>query len=391
VTCTTRQLAPLLFALVGLWAVPACSSNSGTDTGGDMGGHDTVTPHDLPPHVDFAPDVGQPDFFPPSDLPGVDAPIDVASDVGPDGPPLADGPPPVGPQPTVAAAFDPSVGQFPEGLFLGTATFVSLQNGTVVTVDSNGQSTVFGAVPNFTGGGLVLLGIVQDAAGNVYVGAGRFGTGSAPTGIYKMTGAGADGTLFASDANLNFPNGLVLDSTGTSIYVADSGGTVFQVSTVTGTVTTLSSNTELAGDMGQTCAGMAVLPFPIGINGMVLVGTDLWMVNTSLGSIITVPTVGTSAGTASVVKQDCGLFGADGLAVDTDGRFYVANNLQGQIQRVTADGMTFADYSSGPGYENPASIAIDTSVTPHLAYITNFALFQAMGSQHPGLLTLPIQ
>jgi sugar lactone lactonase YvrE len=294
-------------------------------------------------------------------------------------------------EPQFVAKTDPAKGELVEGLFVtkGTAYIGYAALGKVEKVDiATGKVTDFGSIPQPPMNGGFMLGIVVDDAGSVLVGFGGGPGMVVKNGVYKIPAAGgAVQDPWATNAEMNFPNGLLLD--GTDLFVADSGGAIFKIKS-DGSVTKWASDPALTGT-DMSCKNGA--PFPLGANGIVKIGSDFYLSNTNLGSIVKVPINGDgSAGTAKVVAgPDCNaLGGIDGIAVDADGKS-ILGVLNGQSKLVRIDpaaGKVTGVFAGAP-LDNPASISVDTSAKP-TAYITNSAFFDQKAPA-PGLLSLALQ
>jgi hypothetical protein len=103
---------------------------------------------------------------------------------------------------------------------------------------------------------------------------------SVQPGIYRVGASGGDATLFAKDAKMVFPNGIVFDAAG-NLFVTDSAaGTIFEIAR-TGAVSPWASSALLAGDPAQ-CGGSGN-PFPIGANGLAERGGAFFATNTDRG------------------------------------------------------------------------------------------------------------
>lgn len=290
--------------------------------------------------------------------------------------------------PEFVAHTDPTKGELLEGLFvkgqtayvgyaaLGTISKIALPAGTV---------SAFGNIPAPPMNGGFLLGIVVDGQDNVYVGFGGGPGMVVKNGVYKIPAAGGAVTdPFATNVEMNFPNGLYLDASG-DIFVADSGGAIFKVKTSDGTTTKWTSDPSLVG-ADMTCQFAA--PFPIGANGITKIGSAFYVANTNLGSIVKIPINGDgTAGAASVFAgPSCDtLGGVDGIDVAPDGKSLVATiNSRSEIVNIDEAGKV-TSVSLGAPLDNPASIDVSGSD----AFITNSSFFSA--SPTPGLLVLPLE
>jgi sugar lactone lactonase YvrE len=291
---------------------------------------------------------------------------------------------------TFVAHFDATKGELAEGLYVeGTTAYVGFAgNGKLVKVDltSNAVSP-FGSIDTFPAMGAFLLGVARDQAGNVYVGAQSSDPAAFMPGIYKMPAAGGAAPLFASNAGLTFPNGLVFDMKG-DLYVTDSGsGAIFQVPPSGLNVTEWLKDPLLAPDPASACkSGIG-----IGANGIVISNGAFYVANTDNASIIKIPIMPNgSPGAASLLAgPDCAtLAGADGLTVDQDGSLIVALNGKNEIARVGMDGKITTMFAGCP-LDSPASVAIGMINGGRELFITNAAF--AGNPPMPGLLSLPLK
>jgi len=204
---------------------------------------------------------------------------------------------------------------------------------------SNANGTGTGASFNSPGG------VAVDSTGNVYVG----DTGN--NLIRKITSAGVVTTLAGSGAagslngtglaaSFNAPNGLVLDSSG-NVYVAERGGNLIRKISPTGVVTTL-AGTGTSGNANGT-ATVATFNFPTGValdsNGNVYVAdnaNNLIRKITSAGVVTTLAGSATS-GSANGTGGNASFSGPSGVAVDSKGNVYVSdlgNNLIRELMPV---------------------------------------------------------
>lgn len=299
--------------------------------------------------------------------------------------------------------FDPSKGQLPEGLALspdGKTAYVGYAiTGEIVKVTlADGTVAPFGKVPTppppVAGAtqGLV-LGLTVAATGEVYVGVGSFVVpGVFQGGVYKIAAAGGDaGAVFSKDPTLAFPNGLVLDGAG-HLYVADSASaTIFKIDLADGKATAWLTNDLFKGDKGNTCA--AGLPFDIGANGIVKVGSDLIVGNTDKASLIkiAIKADGTADTPVVLVAPDaaCTLKSLDGISADAAGNIYVAANAQNALLKVSADGKTTTKLIDKGLLDSPASIVFAKGTEGDELLVTNSGLIAAAtgGTARPSLVS----
>jgi hypothetical protein len=307
-----------------------------------------------------------------------------ASDGGPDG----------SVKPPVLAKFNPATGELAEGLAVlqGTPLVTFAPQGRIVSVLGDGGvqdfATFAGATGSFT------LGLTIDPANNVYVAIADTNGAAASTpaaGVYKVGPAGGTPQLYTTISpgiTFGFLNGL--DFIGTDLYITDSQGSIYKTSNIGVTSAWLTAN-DLAGDQNDCKLGNG---FPIGVNGIAHDADNVYVVNTDKGSLLKIaraPDAGT-AGAITIVKKDPALCGADGLTIDKDGTFLVANNAKNKIQRVTAAGVITDVYSGAP-LDGPASLVIETQGATRRLLVTNSAFGSAAadgGKPAPSLVAIPL-
>ena len=291
--------------------------------------------------------------------------------------------------PGFVAQTDAMKGELPEGLWVsGDHAYMGFAAlGTIEKVAlADGTRSAFGSIPPIPANGGFMLGITADAAGDLYVGFGGGDNSALDNGVYKLPKAGgAASAVFAKDAAMNFPNGLVFD--GSDLFVADSGGTIFKIGT-DGTPAVWSSDPALSDPMID-CQFKA--PFPLGANGIVKIGDAFYVSNTNAATIVKVAIAADgSAGEATVLAgPDCAaLGGVDGIAVDADGTSLLAViNSQSRLVRIDAAGKITTVLEGAP-LDNPASIAVVKGADGATAYITNSSFFSAAPT--PGLVSVPL-
>ena len=212
-------------------------------------------------------------------------------------------------------------------------------------------------------------------------------------GVYRIDRDG-NKSLYAplppaddEDPRPTFPNDLTL--LGDSILVTDSfRGVVYRVSRDGEAEVWVESG--LLDPLG---------PGGFGANG-IAVGTDgtVYVANLDQGRIVEIPVrKDGSAGTPGTFVQDGRLVGADGLAFDTRGNLYVAVNGQNAIRRITPDKdietLVENDPDGFDGFDFPADVTFGTSrgeqksvFIPNLAFSgTPYPTFMKLDVGVPGL------
>lgn len=162
------------------------------------------------------------------------------------------------------------------------------------------------------------------------------------------------------------------------------GRTIFKVAT-DGTVAAWKSDPSLVGAVSSIVHVRA--PFPIGANGIVKIGSAMYVANTNLAQVVEEIAINGdgSAGAATVVAgPDCEALGVDGIAVDADGTSLLGVlNSQGKIVRIDAAG-TVTDVFAGPPLDNPGEhLRRGEPTGPRPRYITNSSFFN-QASPTPG-------
>jgi sugar lactone lactonase YvrE len=281
---------------------------------------------------------------------------------------------------SVVVSFEAAAGQLPEGLTTDNrgnfyVSFVAPLS-QVMKITPDGSEKV---VADLGFGGLGPLGLATDASGRVYVCASTFDPNT--RGIYRLS---ADGTAtrLPGTGSILFPNGLAFDRQG-NLYVADSiGGAVWKIPRG-GSAELWAQSPLLEG------TGVLNLGFPIGANGIAILGHALIVTNTEKGQLVRIPVRSDgTAGDPRVLLKDPALFGADGLAIDAFGGIDVAVIVQSTIVQVTGGSIQMiADVSDG--INQASSLAFGTGADDHLSlYAVNFGIFSS--SPTPALLQIAV-
>ena len=218
------------------------------------------------------------------------------------------------------------------------------------------------------------LGVAVDSAGSVYVADRNNAT------IRKITAAGVVGTLAGTAGNFGhadgsgaaasfgLPSGVAVDGVG-NVYVADQNNQTIRKVTAAGVVTTFAGTTGVVGSLDGTGANARFnSPADVAVDsaGNIYVADQG---NETIRKITIDGTVTTLAGIAGISGSADGTgaaarFGAPvGVAVDSAGNIYVADQLGHTIRKVTAVGAvtTLAGAAYAPGTQDGTGAAASFS------------------------------
>jgi sugar lactone lactonase YvrE len=309
----------------------------------------------------------------------------------------------VGPVPALLSAihevvaFDPTAGEFPEGIAAGSdgGIYVGLTGlGEIRRIDPAGAMTTFATIP-LEPGDLGVLGLTFSPDRTLY--AAVVSASPSAHGVWRIDRGGA-ATHVAGTEAMAFPNDLAFDQRG-HLYITDSAmGAVWRLAR-DGSFSLWAHDPLLEG------TGEFGLGIPIGANGVAFMAGRsgghsgrggpaalagrLLVSNTERGQLVEIGVLPDgSAGASRLVASGEVLIGLDGLAADPHGRIYGAVNVgnavvviepgQGSIQTV-ATGLDF-----------PATLTFGTrGAHRHSLFVTNFALINEVDPS-PGVVRLDL-
>ncbi|ETR71488.1 MAG: hypothetical protein OMM_02452 [Candidatus Magnetoglobus multicellularis str. Araruama] len=199
----------------------------------------------------------------------------------------------------------------------------------------------------------------------------------AGTGSSGNTGDGSA----ATSAQLNYPAGVAVDSSG-NLYISDrSNGTIRKVDATTGNISTFAGTTPgYSGDGGQATSAQLSSPYHLAFDshGDLFVaeeGNDcIRKIDISTGDIVTVAGKGSSYANAIPATQAI-LNNPNGIAFDSSDNMYISENSGHRIRKVdnatgyinTIAGTGTSGYSGDDGnaliaeIDTPVGIAVNSS------------------------------
>jgi sugar lactone lactonase YvrE len=276
--------------------------------------------------------------------------------------------------------FDAAAGELPEGVAVDKRgnIFVSLvvPVSEIRKIRPDGSQSVLAEFPTT---GLGPLGLAVDPVGNLYVGLVSFDPST--QGVYKVSPNG-NAVRLPGTASIGFANGLAFDDRG-DLFVTDSiVGAVWRIPW-DGSAELWLQDPLLVGT-GDLGAG-----FPIGANGIAVLGRSVIVANSEQGTLVRVPLRRNGdAGIPSVMVEDRALLGADGLALGATGDVFVAVIVQSTVVHVQG-GVISTVADAADGLNEVSSISFGNGrAGPTTMYAVNFGAFSPTPT--PSLLAIAV-
>jgi sugar lactone lactonase YvrE len=287
---------------------------------------------------------------------------------------------------TVATFVPPA---FPEGIAAdrqGNVYVSVVPTGEIRRIAPDGTQSAFAQVPATS----LAAGLTLDGDGNLYVAVAPMPPDPAKHGVWKVTPNGT-ASLFAALPPESLPNDVAFDAHGT-LFVTDSiGGKIFHIDAQGQTSEWVVTPLLLGPPNPQPPHP----PFPIGANGLAFAGTNVFVCNSDLGTIVQVPVnPDGTAGTSEVFADDPRLFGPDGIKADAQGNLYVASVVQNLILRVSPQKNIEVLADVADGLDSPSSLCFGATATQRTSlFVVNYALVSAMtpgGTPRPGIVRIEV-
>lgn len=263
---------------------------------------------------------------------------------------------------TEIAHFDVSALQQPENLALAPDGSIDLtfnRSREVGRLNQDDELTILATLPQDTTGSAIVSGIVVMGDGTMYV---NYNAGS-QSGIWRIPTDGGTPQQVVAMPAAGWLNGLAYDAQQGALYATDSTlGAVWKISLTDDTASIWAQDTQL---QPSTASGK-------GANGLKVHDGDVWVSNTTLGTLLRIPiSQNGAAGTVSVAAQ--GVTGIDDFAFASDSQVVAAQNSLSQASVIDVNsGVHTTALTAADGLSNPTSVAVlgDTVYIASGAYFT---------------------
>lgn len=269
-------------------------------------------------------------------------------------------------EPRIAAHFDLARGQMPENIALepdGTADVTFAAARQVAAVSTTGATRVLATLPAPADGGVhtpvlgfaLTTGIVRAHDGTLYF---LYATGTSDlTGLWRLRPGGTPQRIAALPAD-GLPNGLVLDERHGRLYIADSVlGRIFTVPTKGSSTGSTTGTTGGEPTTWSAAPELAATGF-LGVNGLKIHDNALWATNLDQGTVLRIP-FGPGGRPGPVRIRATGLAGIDDFAFTGRGdEILAALNGPNTVVRIQRDGTSSTVLTAVDGLQNPTSLAL---------------------------------
>jgi sugar lactone lactonase YvrE len=299
--------------------------------------------------------------------------------------------------------FDAAKGEIAEGVAVDQVgnVFVSFGSGSatrgeIVKFTPSGARSVLAELPSG------VAGLAVDASANVYA-----ATGS---GVFRVDRQGR-AVLLPGTEQIVAANALAFDHRG-NLYVTESFSFDPPFTAYPGCNPDLpafgrggiwrippggTAALWLRDDLLSGMCHIPGVPFPIGANGIACYQDGLYVVNTERGLVVRVPVlpngdpgpVGIVAHVPEPYPTDPPVPpGADGIALDLQGNFYLAMPSHNVVVRMSPDGKSWETIGTAADFiDAPGSLAFGTGKGERTSlFITSMAMFP--GGAGPGLVKI---
>ncbi len=287
------------------------------------------------------------------------------------------------PRATALAPFAPP--SLPEGLAMdetGNAYLSMAPTGEIWRIAPDGSESKYAQVPT------LVAGLTVGPSNALYAAVAPQPADPSQHGVWRIQTNGT-AAVFAILPPDSLPNDVVFDSKG-RLFVTDSiGGRIFRIDDA-GVASVWAQSALLVGAPNPQPPHP---PSPLGANGLAFVGTNAFVCNTDLGTLVRIPVnADGSAGTPEVFIGGALLGGADGLKADAAGNLYVANVIQSTVVRVSPSGAMEVIANGRDGLDSPSSLCFGTLPGQRLRlFAVNYATISASipgGNPMPGFLRI---
>ncbi len=258
----------------------------------------------------------------------------------------------------ITTHFDLATGQTPENLVArpnGSTDVTLVGSRQIANIGRDGQIRVLATMPLPADGGVntplagtaAPTGITRASDGTIFV---AYAAGdSSLTGLWSFKPGTPPRRISALPA-ASFPNGIALDESSDTVYIADSAlGTVWQVPREGG-----------AAQVWSTGPGLERSAFA-GANGLKVHLGAVWVSNTDAGTLLRIP-VGQDGSAGQAEQHAAGLTGIDDFAFTGRGEeILAALFMPNQVILVDRFGETTTVLDATDGLQNPTAVSVQRS------------------------------